>query len=30
MDDLDVAQHSPFYGNQMAAMIWYDRRLKRV
>jgi hypothetical protein len=29
MDDLDAASHSPFYGNQMAAMIWYDRKLKR-
>lgn len=28
MDDLDAAAQSPFYGNQMAAMIWYDRRLK--
>lgn len=28
MDDLEAASHSPFYGNQMAAMIWYDRRLK--
>jgi hypothetical protein len=28
MDDLEAANHSPFYGNQMAAMIWYDRRLK--
>lgn len=30
MDDLDVAQHSPFYGNQMVAMIWYDRKLKNM
>jgi hypothetical protein len=28
MDDLDAAEYSPFYGNQMAAMIWYDRKLK--
>jgi hypothetical protein len=28
MDDLEAASYSPFYGNQMAAMIWYDRRLK--
>lgn len=28
MDDLEAADHSPFYGNQMAAMIWYDRKLK--
>lgn len=28
MDDLEAASHSPFYGNQMAAMIWYDRKLK--
>lgn len=28
MDDLEAASHSPFYGNQMAALIWYDRRLK--
>lgn len=30
MDDLEVADHSPFYGNQMAAMIWYDRKLKGI
>jgi len=28
MDDLEAASYSPFYGNQMAAMIWYDRKLK--
>jgi len=28
MDDVEVARHSPFYGNQMVAMIWYDRKLK--
>ncbi len=30
MDDLEAASYSPFYGNQMAALIWYDRRLKSV
>jgi hypothetical protein len=28
MDDLEAASHSPFYGNQVAAMIWYDRKMK--
>jgi hypothetical protein len=28
MDDPESALESPFYGNQVAAMIWYDRRLK--
>ncbi len=30
MDDTDAASTSPFYGNQVAALIWYDRKLKGV
>jgi hypothetical protein len=28
MDDEEAASHSPFYGNQLVALIWYDRKLK--
>lgn len=28
MDDIEAASQSPLYGNQVAALIWYDRRLK--